>query len=321
MSTATSDTKQPATALMVAPEERFWKRYSPRGEAPLSMAGSVSLHALAIAGGSDNRKGPGDAPEKGPGKLADEPPVFGDEPEGDVTAPRLTLPAPVENRLSKQLDAPSVEYIREHYRGGPVKKYTELEGIIRDKLRKGLGQGRGGNGPGVGPGDGPGNKSGKRKQPLTPREKRMLRWHMHFSASSGAEYLRQLRGLGAILAIPVNDTDPPDYRIVRDLRPPAKLLNEDLAKIQRIYWIDDKPASVRDLMQALGGEAANLRPSRCVAFMPEKLEAELFRMERSFIVNVLRLPFKEDRIDETHFRVVSTPGGYRPELLNVSMKR
>ena len=37
-------------SLRVPPEEQFWKRYSPHGEAPLSMAGSFGLH-LAIGGG------------------------------------------------------------------------------------------------------------------------------------------------------------------------------------------------------------------------------------------------------------------------------
>src|SRR5437763_15402247 len=30
------------------PEERFWKRYSPHGELPLSGAGSFALHALLV---------------------------------------------------------------------------------------------------------------------------------------------------------------------------------------------------------------------------------------------------------------------------------
>jgi hypothetical protein len=32
------------------PAEQFWQRYSPHGEMPMSMAGSIALHALAIGG-------------------------------------------------------------------------------------------------------------------------------------------------------------------------------------------------------------------------------------------------------------------------------
>src|SRR3954470_10070151 len=37
-------------ALRVPPEEKFWKRYSPHGEAPLSLAGSFGLHLLCVGG-------------------------------------------------------------------------------------------------------------------------------------------------------------------------------------------------------------------------------------------------------------------------------
>jgi hypothetical protein len=147
----------------------------------------------------------------------------------------------------------------------------------------------------------------------------MLRWHMLFRANSGEEYLRQLRGLGTILAIPVREGKEPEYRIVRDLRPGAALLDEDLSKIQRIYWFEKQPNSVRDIMSALGHP--ELRPSQIVAFMPQKLEAELYRMEKNYVENVLGVkPFDEDRIDETDFHVVPTPRGYRPELLRVTLK-
>src|SRR5262245_6275493 len=42
-----AETTQTGPALIV-PEERFWMRYSPRGEAKLSFAGSIALHALVV---------------------------------------------------------------------------------------------------------------------------------------------------------------------------------------------------------------------------------------------------------------------------------
>src|SRR3954447_22063245 len=51
MSTATAPEKKPTTPEpLIPPDEKFWQRYSPHGEAPLSLAGSVSLHLL-LGGG------------------------------------------------------------------------------------------------------------------------------------------------------------------------------------------------------------------------------------------------------------------------------
>src|SRR4051812_11037220 len=44
------EAKSGGPQLLVPPEERFWKRYSPHGEAPLSAAGSFALHLLGVGG-------------------------------------------------------------------------------------------------------------------------------------------------------------------------------------------------------------------------------------------------------------------------------
>ena len=54
--------------------------------------------------------------------------------------------------------------------------------------------------------------------------------------------------------------------------------------------------------------------------MPEELEKQLFDMERRYVERVLRRRFNEDLINETQFRVVRTPRGYRPELISVTMR-
>src|SRR5215207_7430358 len=51
MSTTTAPEKRSnGTGPLVPPDERFWGRYSPHGEAPLSLAGSVAVHLL-VGGG------------------------------------------------------------------------------------------------------------------------------------------------------------------------------------------------------------------------------------------------------------------------------
>jgi hypothetical protein len=180
----------------------------------------------------------------------------------------------------------------------------DSDGVQPGKGQGGTGSG-GGSGEGRGTGEGSGTGPGKAK--LTKREERMLRWSMRFSTQNGADYLKQLKGLGAILAIPVSDGPNPQYEIIRDLdRRPPKLIKEDLSKIQRIYWVDDKPPSVAGVMEALG---LQMHPSHFVAFMPGQLEQKLFKLELNY------RGLREDQIHETKFEVVRGPGGYEPRVI------
>jgi hypothetical protein len=315
------------------PEERFWKRHSPHGEAPLSLAGSVALHGLVIGAlllaavyltallfqperslpiepvrlDGIGQSGKDGGKQGGPGNLAEN--LGGPQGKdneaapGDEKGPPRVKLTPAESQRMKENFDPSLHRAIENSPQG--RALARLEKSLRDQLMKGLGGQKGGGKDG-GPGQG---KIGTNK-----RIERMLRWNMHFTVSSGREYLAQLRGLGAILAIPVAEKQ---YKFVTDLRPGAPLVDKDLSAINCIYWIDDKPASVRDLMAALG---LDLRPSRFVAFMPTELEETLYRLEREYVTTRLKVPFQEDRIDETHFRVVSTRRGYRPEVLRVTLK-
>ena len=329
-------------------DERFWKRYSPHGELPLSGAGSFALHLLVVGGlvlmgflglwfarpsrslpvesvrldlggGGGSRSGEGD-PNQGIGPGAEAVPQGQDNPQQgnkEEAPPRPDLtPAEVKD-LSLKFDNETVRVIQK----GPdsMKAFARLNDSVRRKLSDGLdpGQGRGGpgsgggKGTGTGPGEGAGRGEGKLN--LTKREKRMLRWTMSFNTRTGADYVRQLRGLGAILAIPVKEGNPPEYKIVRDLsRRPAQLLDEDLSQIKRIYWIDDKPRSVQEVMSAL---QIRLSPSHFVAFMPLELEEKLFQLERDY------KGLAEDQIHETKFRIVESGGTFRPEVMEQTPKR
>ena len=78
--------------------------------------------------------------------------------------------------------------------------------------------------------------------------------------------------------------------------------------------------SVKDVVAALGLKLAQ-RPSRFVAFMPEALENELFRMEKGYVEKELKQKFDEARIEETRFRVVLKKGKYQPEIVTVVLKK
>ncbi|HJT78490.1 MAG TPA: hypothetical protein VJ739_14900, partial [Gemmataceae bacterium] len=179
----------------------------------------------------------------------------------------------------------------------------KLFGPLADK---GPGSGRE-KGPGHGPGNGP--DGGERTGKLSQRQKRVLRWSMTFNTGSGDDYLRQLAnikpGNGAILAIPQADGS---FRVLRDLRKrPAVGEVEDVSKIHRIFWVDDKPDSVAGLARALGIAP----PAYFVAFFPEELEQELAKREHDYKGR------SEERVEETKFAVLRNPDGtYHAQVLS-----
>jgi hypothetical protein len=339
---------------LVPPDDAFWVRYSPHAEMPLSGVSSFALHALIfgllllcayplaglfvkpvhqvpveavrfdLGGGGGNLKGEGD----GPGGPRTRPPeeVGGNETNPQENPTKDTLkPDPERPHLPdlvKRFDPESARFIAQANPPENLKAFTKLSEDARKALALGPrhdpGKGGGGSGSGGGTGDGrgtgTGNATGEGKANLTQREKRMLRWTMLFTTANGNDYLNQLKGLGAILAIPVKETDGErDYKIVRDLSSkPAQLLTEDIGKIQRIYWIDDKPGSVAQMMTALG---LTIRPSHFVAFMPEKVEEQLFELEKKAAKGR-----DEDQIAETRFKVKRVGDHYEPELTHISFK-
>jgi hypothetical protein len=337
--------------VRLPPEEKFWQRYSPHQEMPLSTITSFGLHLLGIgglflfawlgwfgfgksdnplpvetvrfelpSGGGANEHGSGT--NKGVGKVGAEPVATTQEKPDDPTPPidndkertKLDPTALASNeKLAIQKDDTFVRYIQE---GNPnTKIFQTIDATALSKLRDGLnpGKGRGGagkdggKGAGTGTGDGDANGPGKTpKGALSNREKRMLRWSMIFDTRSGQDYLNQLHSLGAILGIPVGDGK--SYKIVRELgKRPAPLLDEDISKIQRIFWIDDRPESVASIMQVIGYP---MTPVHFVAFMPETLEQEMFELEKKYRGR------SEDQIHETKFRAVrKSDGKYHPVVI------
>jgi hypothetical protein len=263
--------------------------------------------------------GDGDAPVRGLGPEAVEqnpnptPQLTPDDPKRPDLKPKEASKLDLNNDFKREIARSNNE---------SMQALKNLDDRLRSKLSDGLnpGKGRGGEGSGggrgsgVGTGDGSGRGDGKAN--LTQREKRMLRWSMIFATNSGPDYLAQLKGLGAILAVPVKEEPGaiPEYRLIRDLdKRPAVLLDEDVAKLNRIYWIDNKPQSVNDVLGALG---VRLRPapSHFVAFMPAQLEDRLFELERDY------KGLKEDQIEETKFKAVRTGKGFDVQVVSQTPK-
>ena len=139
------------------------------------------------------------------------------------------------------------------------------------------------------------------------RTKRQNRWNLLFRTNNGQEYLDQLQDLGVILATPAEGAK---YTIYRDLQTRPVQGKEGEAPKDRIFWIDDKPESVKGLAAAMGLKST---PPWIAAFFPEKFENDLRKMEQD------RYKGAEDDISETTFRIVSRDGHYVPVLADVKL--
>jgi hypothetical protein len=158
--------------------------------------------------------------------------------------------------------------------------------------------------PGRGPGEGPGTGT---KIGAAERQQRVLRWKLIFKTENGKDYARQLEALGAMIAY-ADAREPNKFHVIRDLSQlPAKGKIEDISTIKRIFWIDDRPQSVRSLATALGITPV---PERVVAFFPEELEKTLLKLEHDY--NGLA----EEDIAATMFDVVPDGRGkYKPVVV------
>ncbi len=325
------------------PEERFWKRYSPHHELPLSAVSSVMLHvvgfflialviggfifsirpdnrppevgaAIVIAGGGGNLEGAAEG--KAGGTLPKE--AVAQQPEPSKTP---VVSPPVEDLKKVSPEPKQLDLVKANEGDRTIDADTaavasalanvqerarqRIAGLVAPKGRGGSGEG---GGRGSGSDTGEGDLTGPDRAKMTQREKRQLRWTMMFNTKDGNDYLRQLQALGAILAIPVEGNQ---FMVIRDLGRAADAKVEDISQINRIYWIDDKPQSVMSLSRALGLPAP---PRFIAAFFPETLENELLDKERKHHKG------SEDDILETRFQVMSRGGSYEAIVLGVTAK-
>jgi hypothetical protein len=326
MPTAVSSVQRP----LAPPEERFWQRYSPHHELPLSSAVSIALHVLALVilslvgwwvaqlatqqsaplnelpvafepagsnqqpGMGANQVGAGDQliEDIGPKQEKTEPTV--DARHTGLKQPGISVtPIPATNDQGSIRDVVEEAEVTRHITAANVKKLEE--GLKR--ASEGPGPGKDKGPPGVGT--------------PTERDKRRSRWVMVFDTYSGDDYARQLAGLGAFLAIPHADGNAVSYDLIRDLQTrPVKLEPVDLAEIGRIHWEDDKRDSITPLCRALGIQPV---PGHILAFFPEGLERKLLRLELDYRGR------REEQIKETRFKVRKTGSGYEPVVISQTL--
>jgi hypothetical protein len=308
---------------MLVPDQKFWKHYSPHHELPLSTASSLLIHitgitVLIVGSIVLARLGLGDHPRVEVGEIALDPggggradgaegPKTGIEPKREAASSptsgedaRTNLPSPQELKDVNVKPAPIIESARpperliEQHDLGTSGKFAAVDEILKAALDGTASKGR--NGPGEKDGSGAGSDkgNGKDKGKLSQQQKRQQRWVLLFNTRDGDDYAKQLKGLKALLAVPM-PKDEKQFLLIEDLsKRPVQTKKSDLATIKRIYWIDDKPESVASLARALGLKPV---PSFIVAFFPEELEKDLLKKELAYRHQ------DEDKIDETRFQV------------------
>jgi len=339
---------------LVPPEEKFWIRYSPHNEAPLSGVSSFAVHVLAIplllliawvasrvtdedekrslpvdvvrvnfSGGGGSKVGVGNGPgsnepvEKETGPSSEEkPPDRTPPPDDPPKAPSVAQKQDLKREFKD--DKHAEKLLTNATRAS--ERLFNLDRDVREKLRQSVNPGAGQGGSGkeggkdTGKDKGVGAQEGPGRGTINQREKRQLRWAMSFSTQNGIDYLNQLDGLGAIVAIP---QEGGQFLVLHNLKNPRDAKVEDITKFNRIYWVDDKPQSVTSLSMALRLPQV---PRFFAAFFPEELERKLLDREMTYLHQ--RHPGKgENDIHETRFDVVRRGGSYDVSVNAMTLER
>jgi hypothetical protein len=327
----------------VPPENSLWKRYSPHHELPVSVTTSAVTHAVFFAllvfgvlGALFWKQSAGQPPPLGPVvEISNDGPsggADGDDRAGNGNPLEKVLPQdaqdppaapkPQQRRAGElpQLKKPEVvQDIDFRIRGNKefaddpteaMKTLGRIDKETRDLLIRSARRGP------VGPSTGP--REAVIDSTVDVRLMRALRWTMVFNREDGQDYRRQLAGLTAqmkektIVAIKEPDGR---YRVFRDLdsdRPASAI--EDLSTMQRIFWVDNKPDSVRALSRVLG--LAQPPPSIAILF-PEELEHKLLRIE---LAHAGLREDQEKQIKETRFGIIRQGKNYEPVVTGQRLK-
>jgi hypothetical protein len=262
---------------------------------------------IVDAGGGGNPNGAGTGPANGAvasnredvqeNKKPDANTEPADTPKLEAPKkPAPDLPKPENNEQNRQVDVEaSAAGQRLNVLGNKLRSQLD---VVAGLGKGGLKGGGGGEGEGKGPGTGSGVGVGVQSGPATIHQRRQNRWTLTFETNSGMDYLRQLRGLDATLAVPESGGE---YLVFRKLgQHPPHGQHEDINKIPGLHWFDTKPENVRSLATALG---LDRMPEYIIAFFPPSLEKHLRNLEEQAYSG------PEDEIDETYFRVVRRGGG------------
>ncbi len=291
-----ANAEQSESSFATPIEEKFWKRYSPHHELPLSSVSSVAVHALGIvaliafavlAGEWNVRNSRNGLPVSSLNDPSDEPPTPSETPHaaGPIQS-RVNVspgaPGQVENQVNsarpKRLDVrsgappiplPSLPPASNDRLINAAREASSLLGEVSDRIgvvNAPVPSPRSTDGS-LGRPDGAGKLAGIRAD-------RIRRWQVNFTVTGPEDHLKQLAGLGAIVALP---DAAGRYHVYRDLarRPPVGNV-EDISKINRIWFIDSNAETATAIARALGMQGS---PTRLIAFFPQALEDKMAALE------------------------------------------
>lgn len=319
-----ADEQSPASWL-----SRFWHRYSPYGEFPISSGVSIALHITAVVVlalglgvlvnhterppavssvrvGTDDTVAPGfgeDGLPPGDGTLetgSAAGPAGNSGVGGEATVPEVKE---AEKVNEVKTDAPKETFIAptpgeqikrsededKANRNRSGSRLKDAEAIIKGNQGKG---GGGANGPGGGKGDGGGGGND-----LAGRAAKQARWILKFESKSTQDYLAQFEGLGAEIAFAAEGNKWKFFP--RPATNPSLSNLRTLANENRLYWIDDKPQNVTSAAAALG-----VSGSEMIMFLPLDLEKRMLEMELSYRKR------QPEQIQTTTFGVTRSGGEY-----------
>jgi hypothetical protein len=310
------------------PEPKFWTRYSPNQELPISWLTSAALHVFALIGltllfnlviGSSRDAGmPMELFEEGVADAGGGGDPNATQVNSNPASGRVErsgpdeLPADMPKPTTALSGLPDVRDALPDLPEDPQSNRTVDSAAVRARLDAASkaappgppqSAGRGGPGAGGGQGTGTGVGTGSGNQPGTQgsmRQRRNKRWTLSFSTTSGSQYLGQLHALGAILVADYPDGSRVMYRHLDRLPTPPEPVDSDIRT--RMVWVDERPGSVRDLADAM---QLDRTPHSIKAFFPYKLEDEMLKLELSYRGR------KEEEIHSTVFRVIVERGQYR----------
>jgi hypothetical protein len=316
--------------------QRFWHRYSPNGEFPLSSCSSLGIHVLLVlllilmgkVLDKHQRPAPGvdvvqvgDEPNAAAGLQAGGP---GERTSLAETAPAdspspVDLPRQPAEELQTQVvvDASQAALVSDDAVSSEVSQAAQRAAQSAARAREGLARAKqrlqnnmGGGGPAAAGGGNAaaGNTPGGGGSGATGRAARPGRWILRFRSVSVEDLLNQYAGLSAELAFP---TAGDRFRFFYNLtlRPPPSRV-QGLEKETRLYWQEDNPQSLTGLTQYLGLPLV----SYMLCFLPQQVEDKMARMEEAYA------GLKEDQIASTTFEVVRRGGGYDVQVVEQKPK-
>ncbi len=320
---------------------RFWRRYSPHFEMPISTIISISLHVFVVllfalgltAFAKRNHRPPsvgcvaivdGDGDGAAPGFGDDGRPsgagsgIGGDSgtalesstASSNDNMPVSTTPAAQLDTDIEADDAPETDFsdVGSTVSAGSVTRGAQdaAKRLAQGLNRAGRGTGSSGDGTGAGSGGdgtGGGGQGGGGGNAAQGRSARQARWILRFNTRTASDYIDQIKGLGATIAFP---GDGGTYTCLNlNTKPPGKTTRKE-SDITEMFWMDQDPGSVQRVANELGMTA---RSGYFVTFLPQSLEDKLFKLELAY------RGLSEDRIKSTDFEVVRTGGSYDVQVV------